>query len=337
MALANQLEKDIFARRELAVGVQRIIVEEGIEMVKQQDGLHLRVAGSGPGKRFEISTTTMVGDPVPDQDWKVIFISPALEAAPVPTPTPTPTPTVPVMAMIAVINQSTTDSDQKVQSWIDAVRKQCDTDVAKLWDTTVNFTLIPKDQTPPQADWYCLVADDSDVAGALGYHDSGPNGEPIMKIFTKTTESIGQSPSITLSHEVIESIGDPGAEMVVSGVDANGRACFYYRELCDPVESDTYKIDGIDVSDFVTRDWFKETPATGQFDALNLTTGPFHLHAGGYMELSYDGSNWTQVDMQSVRSALHGKPGSRHRLYKTALKDRKKSTFKIDKKKDIRV
>jgi hypothetical protein len=54
----------------------------------------------------------------------------------------------------------------------------------------------------------------------------------------------GESPSVTLSHEIAESISDTNAKTIVKGYDENGRACLYFRENADPVEALAYSING---------------------------------------------------------------------------------------------
>lgn len=246
----------------------------------------------------------------------------------VPTPPPIPTPKVNILGTVAVVNQSTTDSDATVQKWLNAVKIQADRDISKFWGGSVDFQFVGK-ANPPPADWYCLIVDNADVAGALGYHDVGPNGEPIIKVFTEFESQGAGSSSITLSHEIAESISDTNANTTIQGFDENGKACLYFRESADPVENDTYQINGVDVSDFITPAWFVQN-STAQLDILNQVKKPYQILPGGYMEISYDGGDtWTQVNKNSNRAELHETGHSRYALYKKPIDKRKKSTFKI--------
>jgi len=49
-----------------------------------------------------------------------------------------------------------------------------------------------------------LLADNADVAGALGYHDQRPGQKPVGFVFVETSLKNGDKPSVTLSHEVLE-------------------------------------------------------------------------------------------------------------------------------------
>lgn len=247
---------------------------------------------------------------------------------PAPTPTPTPTPKVNILGTVAVVNQSTTDSDATVQKWINAVKIQADRDISRFWGGSVDFQFVGK-KDPPPADWYCLITDNSDTAEALGWHDVAANGEPIIKVFTEFEAQGAGSSSITLSHEIAESISDTNANTTIQGFDEKGKPCLYFLENCDPVEDNTYQINGVDVSDFITRQWFVQG-STAQLDMMSQVKKPFQILPQGYMEISYDnGQTWTQVNKNSKRAKLHRSDESRYALYKKAIDKRKKSTFKI--------
>lgn len=270
-------------------GDQKIIIESDADFVREADGFHVRCKVPKP-----------------------------------PAPTPTPKPNI--LGTVAVVNQSTTDSDTTVKKWIDAVKIQADRDIARFWGGSVDFVLA---KTPPPADWYCLITDNSDTAGALGWHDVGPQGQPIIKVFTEFEAQGAGSSSITLSHEIAESIGDTNANTTVQGFDEQGRACLYFRENCDPVENNTYQINGVDVSDFITPSWFVNK-STAQLDFLKAVSKPYQILLGGYMEISYDnGQTWTSVNKNSKRAALHKSSDSRYDLYKKQPSERERSTFKI--------
>lgn len=245
------------------------------------------------------------------------------------TPTP-PTNTPPVLFTVDVLNFSN-ESDSDIKKWCDACKIQADKDISKYWGYTVNINYIPKGGTPVKNHAYMGFFNDSDQAGVLGWHDEGPNHEPLIKIFTKESRRFNLNPSGTVSHEIAESISDPNASTTVKGFDEKGRACLYFYENADPVENDYYQINGVDVSDFVTPTWFVSN-ANGPYDLLNKVKKPYEIRQGGYMEQSYDnGKTWTQVTKFNKHAAqLHNNdPGSRWNLYKKPRAERKLSTFKV--------
>jgi hypothetical protein len=256
---------------------------------------------------------------------------------PTPTPTPVPAP-IKIMGTIAVQNLSTDTTDAAIQQWIAATKIQCDTHVAPMWGSSVNFVFIPKGITPPLADAYAAFMDRTGEAGALAWHDVGRNGEPTIVVGTKDEANAGQSSSVGWSHEVCETIGDWNADTILKGLDPDGKPCNMFQEICDPVESSLYQISGVQVSDFVFPNWFNELPKTNAFDQLNAVSKQYQLAVGGYEELSYDNNKtWVTVQKDSKRAALHGIAGSRHTLYKKKPEDRKKSEFEVDKTWDVRV
>lgn len=267
--------------------------------------------------------------PIPPPPSPTPSPSPPPIPAPIPPPpTPPSPPSPPVMGTIDVTNfSSATNSD--IHTWIQAIKLQCDRDVAPIWGNTVNFNEVEEGSLPNSQNWQAGFFDDSTQAGMLGWHDVSPNGLPLIKIFVKEAEKFGEVPSITLSHEVLESIADANADTIVQGVDEQGKACEYFQEICDPVESDVYDINGIKVSDFVTPDWFNESHKTGEFDFLKKVSKAFQIDHGGYMQISYDnGQSWTEVNKASLRLESHKSEHSRWNLYKTPKDQRVKSTFK---------
>jgi len=99
------------------------------------------------------------------------------------------------------------------------------------------------------------------------------------------------SVSTTLSHETLEAFVDPDINLWSSGP----RKRRYAIEVCDPVESDAYRIvmtrhykgqewfAHVFVSNFVYRAWFDlENPKGTQYDHMKRLKKPFELSPGGY-------------------------------------------------------
>jgi len=284
-----------------------------------------------------ITNTKVTSDPSQQQVWEGrsddrgktwnVYRKFVVSTVTPPPPPPPPPNNVNIMGTVAVVNQSSNVSDATIKQWIDAVKIQADRDISKWWGYSVNFEQIAKGGTIPKADWYCGFFDNSDVAGAAGWHDVGPNREPLIKCFTRDAGN----PSITFSHEIAESISDTNANTTVKGFDEKGKACTYFLENCDPVENNIYKINNVEVSDFVTKNWFVAN-SKGPYDFLNATNKPFQILDGGYMEISYDGGRtWQEVDKFSKQAAKHRSAHSRWALYKKPLEERVKSTFNVGK------
>jgi hypothetical protein len=241
-----------------------------------------------------------------------------LYQAPTPTPTPTPTPGLQSIGKLAVVNASS-ETDADVTKWTNACKKQCDLHVSQFWTYTVDIEFVAKGAIIPKADYYCGILNDSTQAGVLGWHEY-MNGKPAIKIFTKECRKYGLNPSTTLSHEFAEMIGDIDCSTTVKGYDESGKACLYFRENADPVEAYEYNIDGVQVSDFITPQWFVKD-STLKLDYTGQCTKPFQILNGGYMEVSYDnGQTWTQIDKFSKQKEMHTKASSRWAIYKKVQK-----------------
>lgn len=130
----------------------------------------------------------------------------------------------------------------------------------------------------------------------MGYHTITNQGQPIGYTFAKTDMAFQEEPSTTLSHELLEMMGDPDVNKVatVELADTHKTRQYMY-ENCDAVEALSYKIGNTLVSDFVTPQWFIPSSHIGtQFDYLNKVSTPFQLLEGGYIGYN-DGDGWQQL------------------------------------------
>jgi hypothetical protein len=135
-----------------------------------------------------------------------------------------------------------------------------------------------------------LIVDNPDVANALGYHDVDPRGMPYGRVFVDPVLDNGGSalgdkgdPSLSvsavLSHEVLEWWYDPACNDWAD----RGRTSVA-KELCDPVEADWYRIDGVAVSNYVLPAWFNPLDKVGPFDRLGKLTKPVHDDQGRLLD-----------------------------------------------------
>jgi hypothetical protein len=136
--------------------------------------------------------------------------------------------------------------------------------------------------------WAIVFLDDADQPGALAYHDLTPDGLPVSKVFVKTTLDDNQSVSVSASHELVEMIVDPAINMYTSGPDPK---TMYAYESADPVEEVTFKVNGMDMSDFVYPAYFEvfRKPGSVQFDHEKKVTKPFQILSGGYQIIFKNG------------------------------------------------
>jgi hypothetical protein len=216
---------------------------------------------------------------------------------------------VPITRRLAIINKQTKVDVATVQDWVQAVGIQVNRDVAATWGVGATVKYVAPTGTVPAGYWQVALLDNADQAGVLGYHDLTKEGLPLGKVFVQTAISYGDSPSVTLSHEVLEMIADPFvADVVMDGIDP---LTFWARELCDAVESDALGYDitlpatatkptrKVRVSDFVLPDYFNTLTGNialpGPFSFKRNVTSPSPaLAPGGYMAFVRNGV-WSQV------------------------------------------
>lgn len=152
----------------------------------------------------------------------------------------------------------------------------------------------------------------ADQPGALGYHDRTPSGLPLIKCFPLLDKSDGSDWRVTPSHEILEELKDPELSCCAQAPD--GKIWAY--EVCDAVEQDTYRINGVPVSNWNTPAYF-EPPSDlkdVRLDWMGLCKTPGEVRPGGYAQF-WDGGQWQQVLSQAraPRSYRMGNIGRRMR------------------------
>lgn len=192
---------------------------------------------------------------------------------------------------ISVINRSSLIIDDHVKRWIRGVQTQVSDHFAPIWGKDAELGFISSEESPPEGTWWMVVADDPDVAHALGYHDLTMKGLPLGKVFVKPSLKVGESVSVPLSHEVLEMLLDPDINKYAMDPSA---LRLYAWEACDAVQGDTYVIDGVEVSNFLYPDFFSRYDVPGRLDYLNLCDKSFETRPFGY-QIVTEGSRIFQV------------------------------------------
>lgn len=179
------------------------------------------------------------------------------------------------MSDIVIVNQSALLTPTDITPVVAALNKQIAGDFAPAWGTpgTVYFG------TGPAGAWQFFLRDTIDEQNDLGYHvdDNGVVSAIIDILACRNSNTDWRG---CVSHEVLEALADPTTmRMAPNGVDI--------VEVCDPCELDTYQIDGVTVSNFVTPAYFGFNTDT-RYDHLGWVTGAAPtLRPGGYV-LQYD-------------------------------------------------
>jgi hypothetical protein len=219
----------------------------------------------------------------------------------------TPTP------LISLRNESTMVTDDQCGEMVRAIGEQLARDVAPIWGQVPGLEFVRKGQTPLSGSAHCYIQDQPDVEGALGYHDEDEDGIPYIKVFCAPTLDNGgsvltgaDSVSCTLSHEVIELVGDGPANIWVDGPDGTD----YARELCDAVEGDVYQVHGVTVSNFLYPAFFDPKATSGsKLDHLEKLRRPFAMTPGGYQIRRTEPGRVSQVFARHEPGAVHAVEG----------------------------
>lgn len=212
------------------------------------------------------------------------------------------------MTSVHIANRSTVLADDSVRAATAALQKQVIREFADAWGAGAEVTFAEPGTAPSPGTWQLIILDDTDQAGALGYHDlpQTAGGLPIGFVFAKTDQQFGLSWTVTASHELLEMLADPWIEKVALHQIGDTGALLYSYEVCDACEDDGfgYEIDGVRVSDFVYPSWFQDWRQSNstKFDQAGAIKAPFALASGGYISTFTPGQGWQQINAPS-RSA----------------------------------
>jgi hypothetical protein len=226
---------------------------------------------------------------------------------------------------VAVINASSVVTDDEVKALVTALQIQVDRDFEPAWGIGAYIEPVPKGGRPEPGAWWLVILDNSDQAGALGYHDLTNEGLPLSKVFAKSDMDYGAQWTVTASHELLEMLADPDIDLTVFDQPTGNTGTLYAYEVCDACEADDYgyAINGVLVSDFVYPAWFESfrQPKSTQFDHAHKISQPFALLPGGYIGV-FDvtaGTGWSQKTAEEVplRYDMRPRVGSRRERRKT--------------------
>lgn len=197
-----------------------------------------------------------------------------------------------------------------VAKMVAAIERQANEQFAPFWQSgSVGVRLVQNPGQLATDEFPILITRDSTEADALGFHTIDFGRVFTAPIYNNggTTLSGDNSVSVTLSHEVLESIGDPYASWWQLRDDGD----FEPLEVCDRVEGDAYTIDGVSVSNFLGPRAFRSPGGnTGPFDWMTLLRAPTEIRPGGYVQLWTPGSS-------EVRSVF----GAKFPTWKIATKE----------------
>jgi hypothetical protein len=228
--------------------------------------------------------------------------------------------------IIAVKNHSKIP-DQDVLAAVRAVNRQIAEDFDPYWDLGGTLRLADRRARRLEADAVIRI-----FPRGHDYHWS-PTGLPEAHVFTELSRLARESvPWLTwttsLSHEALEMIADPQVNTLVRGPHPTHtkRLVFHYREVCDPVQSETYLIDGVTVSNFVLPHYYTGMGESGgRNDFLGTGVQAFRWNENGIIGFwdPHEGSSggyvmWPRYDRSHLVTKHRREKGASGRLYRYA-------------------
>lgn len=199
----------------------------------------------------------------------------------------------------AVQNKSTRVTEAEAMSMAQAAHFQMYYNLSPVWGLVpLPVIYFPPTMQLPTYSIPALLFDNSDQANALGYHTETPDGQFFLRAFAAPVLDNGGvvlgdtngSPSVAsvLTHETCETVVDRTVNEWVDGPTID-QGSSYAKEVCDPVESDSYLLRLSDqtivsVSNFVTPAWFDSAAPTNMpRDFMGRVASSFTMSPGGYM------------------------------------------------------
>jgi len=204
--------------------------------------------------------------------------------------------------IISVINMSNgAVPDADLQSAIRAVNRQIREDFEPYWGFGAQLRLEGKsgakkrgfDPADMRGDAVLYLRDVARIRDAEGYHDRNFSGIPFGFVFLEISKKLKEDWTITLSHEALELLADPEANLLVQGPHPDPkqkkRPVFHWFEMCDAVQDESYALDGVRVSNFILPLYFTSSEERGgRNDFLGTvvdgkTLQSFSVNPGGYV------------------------------------------------------
>lgn len=201
--------------------------------------------------------------------------------------------------LISVVNLSKNIPDARAVEVLRAMNRQLREDFAPHWHVQAQARLEMDGKealtrgVPMRLRGDAIVyLDDNPRSGGLeGYHTQNAQGVPFGVVYAQIAEDLDGTWTVALSHELLELAADPSLNRFAAGphpVDRH-RHVLHWLEVCDPVQDDCYKIDGVKVSSFVLPAYFDPSRRDlGRHDFLGGGGGkhviaPFGIAPGGYV------------------------------------------------------
>lgn len=228
---------------------------------------------------------------------------------------------------LTIVNASTRIKTAEFRAAVRAIGRQVKEHFTPEWGIHATLAerraqVAPKSKVTidDAADAFIYVGDaaldpTTGVDGALGYHSTNHSDKPYGFVYLDVCDEYKEEWTCTLSHEVLELLADPDASLTVGGPNPGKGATRVYfdLEVCDPVQGDTYRIDDVVVSNFVTRRYFDMRGKSSATNHLGLPLKRFGVRPGGYFQYE-SGGRTHQVNGSKAARLIAQRAAARARM-----------------------
>lgn len=206
----------------------------------------------------------------------------------------------------AVVSRTNRADPKDIKRWCNACHKQLQGDYKSVWGRTGTVEYFASEHDVPMGYVKCFIQEKLDEPGAAGYHTDEHN-QPVIYV-----QFDGDATSVTMSHEFIETVGDPFGNRLITRDIQNFGKCRILVEECDPPENFTYTIDGAEVSDFITPEWYDQEKQDGvKYSFLDTIEQPGTIREGGYYSFMDHSGTWHQQTYFSGPAPIYTTLGKR--------------------------
>lgn len=184
-----------------------------------------------------------------------------------------------------LVRETTLLTDEELYAFAGDEQLEITQNYAPHWGNAIIQYVKPGDMIPGGA-IQVLLQDHAPTEdeGDLGFHTVTPDGWPICRVFIADANADGIQWSVSVDHEIKETIADLYGTSTVQHIDGIGIEWRYALETCDAVEDDQFShhtgTNGYRFSDFVLPSYFNDGPAPWSFG--NKLSGPFTTVEGGF-------------------------------------------------------
>ncbi len=196
------------------------------------------------------------------------------------------------MIRIGVVSKVKEINVSQLQKIVAAINKQLTLHFSPYWAIDAQAQVFAEVSQIPSG--YFPVTVEYDIDEDLGgYHGVDKNGVPFGKV------KYSSRTSYVLSHEILEIVHNPYLKKFrkTTGYKENEDDPLFVEEVADATDGKGYTIDGFEVSNFITPDWFNKVHQEGiKYDFLGLLKRPRELYEGGYISwMNLQGEYWQAV------------------------------------------